>query len=87
MPEPPEPPEVAYAEYPVRRCRQPVTEDGLIDHFCELPDMHPGPCCPRNLPSAVRRRQEWEAANPGWQAMAGPEDPFEDITQRLKESM
>jgi hypothetical protein len=70
---------VKSAEYPQRRCRQPVTEDGLIDHWCDLPELHPGPCAPSALPAAVTRRDAWEAANPGWERLAGNMDPFTGI--------
>jgi len=68
------------AEFPQRRCRQPVTEDGLIDHWCDLPELHPGPCAPSTLPAAVARRAAWEAANPGWEHMPPSGDPFAGIT-------
>jgi hypothetical protein len=78
-------PAVKWAEYPQRKCRQVVTE-GLIDHFCDLPELHPGPDCPSTLRSAIRRRQEWERDHPGWEKLADPGDPFADLTERLKES-
>jgi hypothetical protein len=75
-------PEVVFAEHPQRSCRQSVTADGLIDHWCSLPELHPGPCCPKTLRSAIARRQAWEAVNPGWQKLMKADDPFEDITKR-----
>ena len=74
-------PEVRFAEHPQRTCREPQTPDGLIDHFCSLAELHPGPHCPRTLPGAIRRRAAWEAANPGWEKMAGQGDPFADFTK------
>lgn len=75
-------PEVVFAEHPQRSCRRHQTPDGLIDHFCALPDLHPGPCCPKTLRSAIKRRQAWEKANPGWAKTARQDDPFEDITRK-----
>jgi hypothetical protein len=75
----PDLPEVRYAEYPARKCRQPVTEDGLIDHWCDLAELHPGPCCPRSSTAAVARRQQWEAANQGWESLAKFDDPFAGV--------
>lgn len=78
-------PEVKFAEHPQRKCRHAVTEDGLIDHWCDLPapaeQAHPGPCCPSTLRAAIRRRQLWEQAHPNWQAMARTDDPFADFTK------
>lgn len=67
---------IKFAEYPQRQCRQPVSDDGLIDHWCALPDLHPGPCCPRGLPAALARRTAWEAASPGWENLPSGGDPF-----------
>lgn len=74
-------PEVKFAEHPQRTCRQHQTPDGLIDHFCSLADLHPGPCCPKTLPAAIVRRAAWEKANPGWEKMARNPDPFADFTK------
>jgi hypothetical protein len=75
-------PEVKFAEHPQRSCRLHQTPDGFIDHFCALPEFHPGPHCPRTLRAAIRRRQEWERDNPGWEKTARAEDPFADITKK-----
>lgn len=80
------PPEVRYAGYPERKCRQPGTEDGLIDHWCDLPELHPGPCCPRTSPAAIARRQAWEAAHPGWERLRNHDDPFAGVERQLRES-
>jgi hypothetical protein len=74
-------PEVVFAEHPQRTCREPVTEDGLIDHWCSLAEFHPGPHCPRTLRPAILRRQRWEKANPGWEKLVPQNDPFKDITK------
>jgi hypothetical protein len=74
-------PEVKFAEHPQRSCRAHQTPDGLIDHFCSLPELHPGPHCPRTLPDAISRRQEWERGNPGWEQMHRDADPFADFTK------
>lgn len=79
-------PEVKFAEHPQRSCRLHQTPDGLIDHFCSLPELHPGPCCPRTLKAAIERRQQWEADNPGWAKLASHDDPFADFVVQLKES-
>lgn len=69
---------VTFAEYPQRTCRQVSSEDGLTDHACALPELHPGPCCPKTR-AAIRRREAWEAANPGWEKLAPHDDPFAEI--------
>lgn len=74
-------PEPRWAEHPQRTCRLPQTPDGLIDHFCSLPEFHPGPDCPKTLPAAIRRRQEWERDHPGWEKMTRVSDPFADFTK------
>lgn len=74
-------PEVKFAEHPQRTCRRHQTPDGLIDHFCSLADLHPGPCCPKTLPAAIRKRAQWEADHPGWEQMFRTEDPFADFTK------
>ena len=74
-------PEVRFAEHPQRSCRRHQTPDGLIDHFCALPELHPGPCCAKTLAEAIRRRQVWEQANPGWDRMRRDADPFADFTK------
>ena len=71
---------IKFAEYPQRQCRQPVTEDSLIDHHCGLVELHPGPCCPKTLQAAIERREKWEDDNPGWEQMVRADDPFADIT-------
>jgi hypothetical protein len=74
-------PEVKFAEHPQRSCRRHQTPDGLIDHFCSLPELHAGPCCPRTLASAIRYRQAWEHAHPGWERMQHDSDPFAEFTK------
>jgi hypothetical protein len=74
-------PEIRFAEHPERSCRVPVSEDGMIDHFCALPEEHLGPHCPRSLQPAIERRQAWEHDNPGWERMGGSADPFAGIEQ------
>jgi hypothetical protein len=70
---------VKFAEWPERTCREPVSDDGLIDHHCSLADLHPGPHCPKTLKAAIERRERWEAEHPGWQSMIKPDDPFVDF--------
>lgn len=78
-------PEVVFAQHPQRSCREPVTEDGLIDHFCGLPELHPGPHCPPTLRAAIDRRLAWEKDHPGWRKMQRSADPFADFTKVIKE--
>jgi hypothetical protein len=79
-------PEVRYAEYPERKCRLSVTEDGLIDHWCDLAELHPGPCCPKASHAAIARRQQWEAAHQGWEKLRVHDDPFAGVESQLGES-
>lgn len=72
-------PEIVFAEFPQRSCREPVTEDGLIDHWCDLAELHPGPHCPKTLAAAIQRRQAWEKANPGWRSLISHDDPFREV--------
>jgi len=69
-------PDVQFAVYPQRTCREPQTPDGFVDHVCLLPELHPGPCCPSTSAQAIKRRQLWEQAHPGWEQMARDPDPF-----------
>jgi hypothetical protein len=69
---------VKFAEFPQRTCRQITSDDGLIDHACLLPELHPGPCCP-NTRAAIARREAWEAAHPGWEKLAQADDPFAEF--------
>lgn len=73
-------PGVKFAEYPQRSCRISQTPDGLVDHACRLPELHPGPCCP-NTREGITRRAAWEAAHPGWERMTRDADPFADFTK------
>jgi len=77
-------PEVRFAEWPQRKCREPVTEDGLIDHWCDLAELHLGPHCPQTLKAAIERRAQWEAGNPGWEKLRAHDDPFADLTKDLE---
>lgn len=74
-------PEVRFAEHPQRSCREPDSPDGLIDHWCRLPELHPGPHCPKTSREKIRRRQEWERGHPGWDNMSTAADPFADFTK------
>lgn len=74
-------PEPQWAEHPQRTCREPQTPDGMIDHWCSLPEEHPGPHCPKTLREAITRRQQWEHDHPGWEKMARSADPFADFTK------
>lgn len=69
---------VKFADYPQRTCRENVIEND-IDHSCSLPEHHPGPHCPRSLASAIARREQWEADNPGWEKLMRNDDPFEGL--------
>jgi hypothetical protein len=69
------------AEYPQRSCRQPV-QGKHADHSCELPEHHPGPDASFSVPESVRRRDAWEAANPGWEKTSVFDDPFSELGPR-----
>jgi hypothetical protein len=77
-------PGVKFAEWPQRKCRQPVTEDGLIDHWCDLADLHPGPHCPSTHRASIERRARWEADHPGWEKLRSGDDPFADLAKKLE---
>ena len=66
------------AEYPQRSCRLHVP-GALQDYLCEVTDLHPGPCASLSVPESVRRRDEWEAAHPGWEKMSDFADPFGQV--------
>lgn len=66
------------AEYPQRECRQPVHVNEHITHFCDGPELHPGPCAPSTHRESLERRAAWEAANPGWEKLAADPDPFRE---------
>lgn len=84
-PEQEAPEEIRWAEFPQRKCRQPFTLDGLLDKTCDLPELHPGPDASKASQASIGRRLEWERANPGWQSLAGHDDPFEDVARKLQE--
>ena len=77
-------PEIVWAEYPGRKCREIFTDDGLIDHSCELPEHHPGPPASKTSKLSIGRRTAWEAAHPGWEKLIAADDPFADATEKLK---
>lgn len=66
------------AEYPQRSCRQPV-HGAWQDYPCELPESHPGPDASFSVEESVKRRDAWEAENPGWEKMIGFDDPFREV--------
>jgi hypothetical protein len=66
------------AEYPQRSCRMPVAGEHQ-DYLCELAEHHPGPDASFSVADSVRRRDEWEMANPGWETLTGFDDPFKEI--------
>ena len=61
------------AEFPQRTCREPVAGD-YQNYWCELPDVHPGPCASYSVVASVERRESWEANNPGWEENIGSMD-------------
>lgn len=79
------PDEIRWAEFPQRKCRQPFTDDGLTDKTCDLPELHPGPDASRASKASVSRRLAWERDHPGWEKLAGHDDPFEDVAKKLQE--
>lgn len=66
------------AEYPFRSCRTPVAGQWQ-DYVCDVREWHAGPCASLSVASSVKRRDEWEEANPGWEKLSQFDDPFKDI--------
>jgi len=52
------------AEYPIKKCREPVWNTVGAAHPCELAMLHTGPCASFSVRESVRRRDAWEASNP-----------------------
>lgn len=84
MPDPEQPPEIKWAEFPQRSCRVAFSMDGLIDHTCDLPEFHPGPDAAKSSRPSIERREGWEAANPGWEKTVSVDDPFAGVEEQLK---
>lgn len=61
------------AEFPQRTCREPVAGE-YQNYWCELPDIHPGPCASFSVRSSVERRDAWEKSNPDWRKDIGSSD-------------
>jgi hypothetical protein len=59
------------AEYPDRKCRQPMESEHFMIHMCDLKEWHPGPCASLSIGSSITRRDAWEKAHPD----AKPRDP------------
>lgn len=52
------------AEYPQKKCREPMFGESGIGYSCELPNMHTGPHATFSDALSVRLRDRWEAENP-----------------------
>lgn len=61
------------AEFPQRTCREPVAGE-YQNYWCEIADLHPGPCASFSVKASVERRDAWEAAHPGWRTDIGSSD-------------
>jgi len=68
------------AQYPQRTCREPVAGPNQ-DYPCEVREWHPGPHASLSVPDSVKKRNAWEAANPGWEKVTAFDDPFKDLTR------
>ncbi len=66
------------AEHPERKCREPI-QNGFATYWCEVKEWHAGPHATLSDPESVRRRDEWEAAQPGWEKLSEFDDPFKKI--------
>lgn len=77
---------IHWAQYPERTCRTAFSLDGLIDHTCDLPDMHPGPDAAKSSWESITRRVKWQDENPGWAKLIPSDDPFAGVENQLKEN-
>jgi len=64
---------VEKAVFPQRTCREPVWGSEQA-YWCEIVDLHPGPCASFSVKDSVERRDAWEAANPDWRKDIGSSD-------------
>lgn len=71
------------AEYPRRQCREHVPGQ-WSDYLCPIQEHHAGPHAAFEVPESVTRRDEWEAANPGWEKLSVFDDPFAKAEELLK---
>jgi hypothetical protein len=67
------------AEYPEHKCLMPAGTDTSPNHFCDLRQLHPGPCAALSYPPSVEARDKWEESNPGFEKLTVMDDPFRDI--------
>lgn len=58
------------AKYPQRMCKETVWGEHLA-YYCEIVDMHPGPCASFSVQASVEARDAWEQANPDWEERIG----------------
>ena len=56
------------AEYPEKKCRDPLFNAHSMGYSCELPALHPGPCATNSIADSVTNRDRWEDKNPDWRA-------------------
>lgn len=66
------------AQYPQRMCKEGLFSPGGIAHYCELVDLHPGPCASFSITSTIQVRNVWEAEHPGWESGIGDMTTYAD---------
>lgn len=62
------------AQYPARKCKEPVFNDFSMAYPCELIDLHPGPHASLSVARTVTARDRWEAEHPEWRGDVGNMD-------------
>jgi hypothetical protein len=64
-------------EFPQRMCKDAVA-GSYQNYYCEVADLHPGPCASFSVKESVERRDAWEAEHPGWEQKIGSLDIMVD---------
>ena len=62
------------AQYPEKKCKEPVWSPQGQAYLCELVDLHPGPHASLSLPQTVSTRDQWEQDHPDWRDGVGSMD-------------
>lgn len=62
------------AQYPERKCKEPVFNDYSMAYSCELVDLHPGPHASLSVKRTVEARDRWESDHPEWRGDIGDLD-------------
>lgn len=65
--------EIKKAEWPERTCREPV-HSRYSSYWCELPDLHKGPCVSLSVRDSVIRREMWEDQQKAAEAPQTPQN-------------